>query len=261
MTAANQVRYGLSASIFTRDVNTAFRAMRDFETGIVYVNAGTIGAETHLPFGGLKETGNGHREAGHAALDTFTEWKSIYVDYIGPPPARPDRQPVAVRSWTSRPKTSPPQAEPRSRGPSAPRTWPSGRWSCARPSTCRFAKGGVRAATKSLVRRETRAGPGGRRDQLRDRGRRGRRVPGPQRRRQDDHAQDAVGPAVPDGGRGARPRLHAVEARAAFLRRITMVMGNRNQLQWDLPALDSFELHPRHLPPAARRVPRRCATS
>jgi aldehyde dehydrogenase (NAD+) len=83
VTALNQTRYGLSGSIFTRDVNTAFRAMRDFETGIVYVNAGTIGAETHLPFGGMKETGNGHREAGHAALDTYTEWKSIYVDFSG----------------------------------------------------------------------------------------------------------------------------------------------------------------------------------
>jgi acyl-CoA reductase-like NAD-dependent aldehyde dehydrogenase len=83
VTALNQTRYGLSSSIFTRDVNAAFRAMRDFETGIVYVNAGTIGAETHLPFGGTKETGNGHREAGHAALDTFTEWKSIYVDFSG----------------------------------------------------------------------------------------------------------------------------------------------------------------------------------
>jgi aldehyde dehydrogenase (NAD+) len=83
VTAVNQTRYGLSASIFTRDVNLAFRAMRDFETGIVYVNAGTTGAEVHLPFGGWKETGNGHREAGHAALDTYTEWKSIYVDYSG----------------------------------------------------------------------------------------------------------------------------------------------------------------------------------
>jgi aldehyde dehydrogenase (NAD+) len=83
MTALNQTRYGLSSSIFTRDVNQAFRAMRDFETGIVYVNAGTTGAETHLPFGGWKETGNGHREAGHAALDTFTEWKAIYVDFSG----------------------------------------------------------------------------------------------------------------------------------------------------------------------------------
>ena len=83
VTALNQVRYGLSSSIFTRDANTAFRAMRDFETGIVYINAGTIGAETHLPFGGTKETGNGHREAGHAALDTYTEWKSIYVDFSG----------------------------------------------------------------------------------------------------------------------------------------------------------------------------------
>ena len=83
MAAANDVHYGLSASIFTRDVNTAFRAMRDFETGIVYVNAGTTGAEMHLPFGGWKDTGNGHREAGHVALDTFTEWKSVYVDFSG----------------------------------------------------------------------------------------------------------------------------------------------------------------------------------
>ena len=83
VTALNQTRYGLSSSIFTSDANTAFRAMRDFETGIVYVNAGTIGAETHLPFGGTKDTGNGHREAGHAALDTYTEWKSIYVDFSG----------------------------------------------------------------------------------------------------------------------------------------------------------------------------------
>ena len=83
VTALNQTRYGLSSAIFTSDANTAFRAMRDFETGIVYVNAGTIGAETHLPFGGTKQTGNGHREAGHAALETYTEWKSIYVDFSG----------------------------------------------------------------------------------------------------------------------------------------------------------------------------------
>ena len=82
-TAINQTRYGLSSSIYTTDANAAFRAMRDFETGIVYVNAGTTGAETHLPFGGWKETGNGHREAGHVALDTYTEWKSIYVDFSG----------------------------------------------------------------------------------------------------------------------------------------------------------------------------------
>jgi alpha-ketoglutaric semialdehyde dehydrogenase len=81
--AANGIRYGLSSSIFTRDVNRAFRAMRDLNTGITYVNAGTTGAEVHLPFGGTKETGNGHREAGQAALDVFTEWKSLYVDYSG----------------------------------------------------------------------------------------------------------------------------------------------------------------------------------
>jgi aldehyde dehydrogenase (NAD+) len=80
---SNGIKYGLSSSIFTRDVNTAFRAMRDLEAGITYVNAGTIGAEVHLPFGGTKDTGNGHREAGQAALDVFTEWKSVYVDYSG----------------------------------------------------------------------------------------------------------------------------------------------------------------------------------
>ncbi|RME44743.1 MAG: aldehyde dehydrogenase family protein, partial [Chloroflexi bacterium] len=79
----NKVAYGLSSSIFTRNVNAAFQAMRDFDTGLVYINHGTIGAEIHLPFGGNKATGNGHREAGIAGLDVFTEWKSIYVDYSG----------------------------------------------------------------------------------------------------------------------------------------------------------------------------------
>ncbi|MET3575093.1 aldehyde dehydrogenase family protein [Bhargavaea ullalensis] len=79
----NSVVYGLSSSIFTQDVNKVFRAQRDLDTGIVYVNAGTTGAEIHLPFGGTKGTGNGHRDSGVAALDVFTEWKSIYVDYSG----------------------------------------------------------------------------------------------------------------------------------------------------------------------------------
>ncbi len=78
---ANNVKYGLSAAIYTRNVNNAFRAQRDLQTGIVYVNAPTIGAETHLPFGGIKNTGNGHRESGDAALDFYTEWKTVYVDY------------------------------------------------------------------------------------------------------------------------------------------------------------------------------------
>jgi acyl-CoA reductase-like NAD-dependent aldehyde dehydrogenase len=78
---ANGVPYGLSASIYTRDVNRAFQAVRDLYTGIVYVNAPTIGAETHLPFGGTKQTGNGHREAAIAAIDFFTEWKTVYIDY------------------------------------------------------------------------------------------------------------------------------------------------------------------------------------
>jgi acyl-CoA reductase-like NAD-dependent aldehyde dehydrogenase len=78
---ANGVPYGLSASIYTRNVNRAFQATRDLYTGIVYVNAPTIGAETHLPFGGTKQTGNGHREAAIAAFDFFTEWNTVYIDY------------------------------------------------------------------------------------------------------------------------------------------------------------------------------------
>ena len=79
----NEVSYGLSSSIFTNDTRNTFIAMRDLDTGIVYINAGTTGAEIHLPFGGTKATGNGHRDSGIAALDVFTEWKSIYVDYSG----------------------------------------------------------------------------------------------------------------------------------------------------------------------------------
>jgi len=78
---ANGVPYGLSASVYTRNINRAFAALQDLYTGIVYVNAPTIGAETHLPFGGTKRTGNGHREAAVAAIDFFTEWKSVYIDY------------------------------------------------------------------------------------------------------------------------------------------------------------------------------------
>src|SRR5512142_175794 len=79
----NGVKYGLSSSIYTRDINKAFVAMRDMYTGIFYVNAPTIGAEVHLPFGGTKETGNGHREAGVAGSDVVSEWKSVYIDYSG----------------------------------------------------------------------------------------------------------------------------------------------------------------------------------
>ncbi|MFW5692094.1 MAG: aldehyde dehydrogenase family protein [Chloroflexota bacterium] len=79
----NSVKYGLSSSIFTENVNVAFRAIRDLTTGIVYINHGTTGAEIQFPFGGTRGTGNGMREAGQAALDSFTEWKSVYVDYSG----------------------------------------------------------------------------------------------------------------------------------------------------------------------------------
>jgi aldehyde dehydrogenase (NAD+) len=79
----NNTKYGLSSSIYTRDINRAFTAMRDIEAGITYINGPTIGAEVHLPFGGVKQTGNGHREAGTTALDIFTEWKTVYVDFSG----------------------------------------------------------------------------------------------------------------------------------------------------------------------------------
>ncbi|QKY71523.1 aldehyde dehydrogenase family protein [Lentibacillus sp. CBA3610] len=79
----NGVSFGLSSSIFTTDANRVFKAQRDLDTGIVYVNAGTTGAEIHLPFGGTKGTGNGHRDSGVQALDVFTEWKAVYIDYSG----------------------------------------------------------------------------------------------------------------------------------------------------------------------------------
>jgi aldehyde dehydrogenase (NAD+) len=79
----NSVPYGLSTSLFTNDVNLAFRSIRDFDSGQGYVNHGTIGAEAHLPFGGTKATGNGHREIGQSAFDFYTEWKSVYIDYSG----------------------------------------------------------------------------------------------------------------------------------------------------------------------------------
>ena len=79
----NGVKYGLSSSIYTRDVNRAFVAMRDMYTGIFYVNAPTIGAEAHLPFGGIKATGNGHREGGWEVYEFYSETKVCYVDFSG----------------------------------------------------------------------------------------------------------------------------------------------------------------------------------
>lgn len=80
---ANDTPYGLSSSIYTQDINKAYQAIRDIRTGITYVNAPTIGAEAHMPFGGVKGTGNGHREGGWTAFEIFTEWKSVYIDYSG----------------------------------------------------------------------------------------------------------------------------------------------------------------------------------
>ena len=80
---ANSTSYGLSSAIYTRDVNKAFIALRELEAGITYVNSSTIGAEVHLPFGGVKHTGNGHREGSQTVLDVFTEWKTLYIDYSG----------------------------------------------------------------------------------------------------------------------------------------------------------------------------------
>src|SRR5699024_7866967 len=81
--ANNSVMYGLSSSIYTKDVNRVFVYQRDLDTGIVYVNAWTTGAEIHLLFGVTKVTGNGHRDSGVQAMYVFTEWKAIYVDYSG----------------------------------------------------------------------------------------------------------------------------------------------------------------------------------
>jgi len=79
----NDCSYGLSSSLYSKDVNFAMKAIRDIEAGITYINGPTIGAEVHLPFGGVKNTGNGHREAGETAFDIFSEWKSVFVDYSG----------------------------------------------------------------------------------------------------------------------------------------------------------------------------------
>lgn len=80
---ANTCDYGLSSSIYTANVDAAFQAMRDIQAGITYINAPTIGAEAHMPFGGIKGTGNGHREGGWTAFEIFTEWKTVYIDYSG----------------------------------------------------------------------------------------------------------------------------------------------------------------------------------
>lgn len=79
----NDSQYGLSSSIFTQNVDRAMKAIRDIEAGITYINSSTIGAEVHLPFGGVKNTGTGHREAGETVFDIFTEWKTVFVDYSG----------------------------------------------------------------------------------------------------------------------------------------------------------------------------------
>jgi len=79
----NGTVYGLSSSVYTKNVNAAFQAIRDIKAGITYINAPTIGAEAHMPFGGVKQTGNGHREGGWTVYDFFTEWKTVYVDFSG----------------------------------------------------------------------------------------------------------------------------------------------------------------------------------
>lgn len=103
---ANDSQYGLSASIFTESIGAAMRAAESIETGLFYVNAGTTGAEAHLPTGGMKASGNGHREAGVAALDSYSEWRSVYIDYshrlqraqidLEPPQSGPARSPASA---------------------------------------------------------------------------------------------------------------------------------------------------------------------
>lgn len=80
---SNNTTYGLSSSIYTQDINNAYKAIRDIKAGITYINSPTIGAEAHMPFGGVKETGNGHREGGWTVYEFYTEWKTVYVDYSG----------------------------------------------------------------------------------------------------------------------------------------------------------------------------------
>jgi aldehyde dehydrogenase (NAD+) len=80
---SNNTTYGLSSSIYTQNINNAYRAIRDIKAGITYINSPTIGAEAHMPFGGVKETGNGHREGGWTVYEFFSEWKTVYVDYSG----------------------------------------------------------------------------------------------------------------------------------------------------------------------------------
>ncbi|MBI3587446.1 MAG: aldehyde dehydrogenase family protein, partial [Ignavibacteriales bacterium] len=80
---SNNTTYGLSSSVYTQDINNAYKAIRDIKAGITYINSPTIGAEAHMPFGGVKETGNGHREGGWTVYEFYTEWKTVYVDYSG----------------------------------------------------------------------------------------------------------------------------------------------------------------------------------
>ena len=95
----NEVQYGLSSSLYTQDVNLAFRAMEELQNGITYINAPTIGAEAHLPFGGVKQTGNGHREGGWEVYDFYSETKVCYVDFSGIAATGADRH---LRGLTSR---------------------------------------------------------------------------------------------------------------------------------------------------------------
>ena len=95
----NSVEYGLSAAVYTRDINAALRAVDRIDTGIVYVNAPTIGAEIPLPFGGTKHTGNGFREAGTRGIEQFSQLKTVYVDYSGRlQKAQIDTHPLVDRS-------------------------------------------------------------------------------------------------------------------------------------------------------------------
>jgi aldehyde dehydrogenase (NAD+) len=80
---ANGTDYGLSCAIYTHDITNVFKAVQQLEFGVIYANAPTIGAEIQVPFGGMKSTGNGHREAGPQALDEFTEWKTVGIDFSG----------------------------------------------------------------------------------------------------------------------------------------------------------------------------------
>ena len=216
--------------------------MRDFERASS-MSTPARPAPRRTSVGGWKQTGNGHREAGHVALDTFTEWKAVYIDYSGASSAR--RSTTSKRTGRGPPDLDDVAAASRATIPGTVGAADVAVWAVELRKTFNVPvrEAGVRAATKSLVRRETREVQAVDGDQLR-RSRRGEVVGflGPNGAGKTTTLKMLSGLLYPTAGEARVLGYTPSKREAAFLRRITMVMGNRNQLQWDLPALDSFEL-------------------